>query len=60
MNLKKNKKIRRPIRLDRHLVAPGDIWPVFDLDVLQAARKESLLVAWLFRKKPRGQQLKRD
>ncbi len=59
MKLWKNKKKDRPVRLDRRLEAPGDNWPVFDLDLLEAARRDSLLVARLFRKKPRWENLKR-
>ena len=59
MKLWKNNKKDRPVRLDRRLEAPGDNWPVFDLDLLEAARRDSLLVARLFRKKPRWENLKR-
>lgn len=59
MTLWKNKKKARPVRLDRRPEAPGDNWPVFDFDLIEAAKRESLLVARLFRKLPRGEGLKR-
>ena len=59
MKLWKNKKKNRPVRLDRRPDAPGDNWPVFDLDLIEAAKKESLLVARLFRKNSRWENLKR-
>jgi hypothetical protein len=39
------KLLRRPVRLDRTIEAP-----VFDLDVIDRAFRESLLVAQLFRR----------
>lgn len=42
---KLRKLLRRPVRLDRPVEAP-----VFDLDVVDRAFRESLLVARLFRR----------
>lgn len=44
MKRNRNKQVR-PVRLD----APGDNWPVLDLELIEAARRESLLVARLRR-----------
>jgi hypothetical protein len=41
--------LRRPVRLDRRVEAPG---PVFDLDLLQRSFEVSLLVARLQRRPP--------
>jgi hypothetical protein len=57
MDPKKNKTIRRRTRLDRRVDVPGDNWPVLDLALLTAARKESLLVAQLRSRKPRWRLL---
>ena len=57
MDTKKNRTIRRAIRLDRAVEAPGDNWPVLDLALLTAARRDSLLVAQLRVRKPRWRLL---
>lgn len=59
MTLWKNKKRDRAVRLDRRPEAPGNNWPVFDLDLVEAATKESMFVARLFKKVRRWENLKR-
>ena len=42
--------LRRPVRLDRSIEASYGSAPLFDLELLHRALKESLLVAQLFRR----------
>ena len=47
------RRIRRALRLDRWIDARGGQGPVFDLDVVHRAFKQSLLVARLYRRPAR-------
>ena len=47
------------MRLDRRVDAPGDNWPVLDLESIERGLKVSLLLAKLSRKRPTWEDLKR-
>jgi hypothetical protein len=53
---RKLKGRRRKVRLDRTLEAPGDSWPALDLELLQTARRHSLLVARLLHRKAKWEK----
>lgn len=55
MNTKRNKKIRRPVRLDRR----DGLANVLDLELIQEGLKVSLLMASVRRKAPRWEELGR-